>query len=265
MPFAPYKHCQIEYSTTGEGRGLVLVHGTGQSAENTWTEVAKHFSSKRKVVCPNYSGSGKTRDNNDQLTVELLAEQVLAAAEHAGLSQFDIAGHSLGTCVAMCLAARYPDRVGKIVLLAGFTSTEDTRAQLQFRMWKEMAEKAPKLLAATFLFTAFSPAFVAAMSDGAVRETVDTIFRTTDWPGAIRQIDLDLRVNVTSEAMAIKQETLVLGCTHDYIVPLSHSKALMEILPNAKYAEMETGHGGCVENCGQFIKIVEDFFSGNPA
>ena len=263
MPFAPYKHCQIEYSAAGEGRGLALVHGTGQTAENTWTEVARHFAVKRRVICPNYSGSGQTRDNNEPLTVEFLAEQVLAAAEHAGLSRFDIAGHSLGTSVAIHLAAHYPERVGKVALLAGFASLEDARSQLQLRMWKEMAVKAPKLLAQTFLFTAFSPAFVAAMGDRAVRESVETIFTSTNWSGAARQIDLDLVANMTKEARSIQQETLVLGCTHDYIVPLPHSRQLMELIPKAQYAEMDTGHAGCVENCGQFIEIVEEFFNSS--
>lgn len=261
MPFASFKNFQIEYSVQGEGKGLVLVHGTGQSAENTWTEVAKHFSSSRKVVCPNYSGSGNTQDNNEELTVALLAEQVLAAAEHAGLQQFDIAGHSLGTCVAMYLAANNPERIGKVILLAGFTSTEDARSQLQFRMWKKMAETDPKLLAEIFLFTAFSPAFVDGMTDCAVRKSVEAIFTTTDWQGAARQIELDLHINVTKEARSMKQKTLVLGCTHDYIVPISHSKELMKVIPNPQYAEMDTGHGGCVENLGQFITIVEEFLS----
>jgi pimeloyl-ACP methyl ester carboxylesterase len=259
MPFAPYKDCQIEYTVTGEGRGLVLVHGTGQSAENTWMEVVKHFSLKRTVVCPNYSGSGRTIDNNEILTVELLAEQVLAATEHAGLRQFDIAGHSLGTCVAIYLAAHYPDRIGKVILLAGFTSTEDARSQLQFRMWKEMAETTPKLLAEIFLFTAFSPAFMTGMSNCMMCDTVDAIFKTTDWEGAARQIDLDLRINVMEEARTMQQETLVIGCIHDYIIPVSHSRKLIKTIPAARYAEMETGHAGCVENPLQFISLVDAF------
>ncbi len=259
MPFAPHKNCHIEYSVAGAGKGLVLVHGTGQSAENTWTHVAKHFSSRYTVVCPNYSGSGKTRDNNEELTVALLAEQVLAAAEHAGLRQFDIIGHSLGTCVAMHLAATYPERVGRVVLLAGFAAT-DARLKLQLGMWKELAENSPKLLASMFLFSAFSPAFVAEMTDCAVREAVEAIFATTNWQGAVRQIALDLRVDITKEAAAMRQATLVLGCAYDYIVPIAHSRVLLKLIPNARYAEMETGHAGCVENVSQFITIVEDFF-----
>ena len=165
MPFAPYENGRIEYSAVGEGKGLVLVHGTGQSAENTWTEVAEHFAPSRTVVCPNYSGSGRTRDDGGELTVGLLAEQVLAAADHAGLERFAVVGHSLGTCVAMHLAATYPDRVDEVALLAGFASAEDVRLRLMLGMWKEMAGKNPRLLAETFLFTAFSPAFVSGLGD----------------------------------------------------------------------------------------------------
>ncbi len=261
MPFAPHENSQIEYSAVGKGKGLVLVHGTGQSAENTWTEVAEHFAPSRTVVCPNYSGSGRTRDDGGELTVGLLAEQVLAAADHAGLERFAVVGHSLGTCVAMHLAANHPDRVDEVALLAGFASAEDARLRLMLGMWKEMVGKNPRLLAQTFLFTAFSPAFVSGLGDRAVRDTVDAMFSATDWKGAERQIDLDLRVDVTQEAMRMRQKTLVIGCLFDYILPIAHSKKLVELIPNARYAEMTTGHAGCVENCAQFIEILEEFLA----
>lgn len=134
----------------------------------------------------------------------LLAEQVLAAADHAGVEHFDVVGHSLGTCVAMYLAAHHPKRVDKVALLAGFIAADDARSQLQFRMWKEMADTNPRLLAEMFLFTAFSPRFVAQMTDCAVKSVVDEIYRSTDWKGASRQISLDLSVNMAQEVRMIQ-------------------------------------------------------------
>ena len=259
MAFAAYEKCFIEYSVAGRGKGLVLVHGTGQTAENTWPDVVRHFAPARKVVCPNYSGSGNTADNCEELTVAFLAEQVLAVADHAGLDKFDIVGHSLGTCVAMQLAAQHPERVDKVVLLAGFTSAADARMQLQFRMWKEMALANPRLLAEMFMFTAFSPAFVAGMNDSAVKSIVEEIFNSTDWKGAARQIDLDLQVNVEKEAKAMTQRTLVIGCRNDFIVPVAHSRELMNLIRNAQYEELEAGHGGVTENPGQFIQLLDNF------
>lgn len=262
MPFAPYNDYSIEYSVEGNGKGLVLIHGTGQSAENTWPEVVKHFAAcnpGRRVVCPNYSGSGKTTDSGQELTIAFLAEQVLAAADHAEVERFDVVGHSLGTCVAVYLAAHYPNRVGKMALLAGFISTEDARSQLQFRMWKEMADTNPRLLAEMFLFTAFSPRFVAQMNDCTAKSVVEDIYRTTNWQGASRQISLDLSVNMAQEVRMIQQKTLVIGCQHDFIVPLSHSEALRGHLPHAEYRELDAGHGGATENPVEFINLLDAF------
>lgn len=259
MPFAPYNGGSVEYSVEGSGKGLVLIHGTGQSAENTWPETVKHFAPGRRVVCPNYSGSGRTSDNGEELSVAFLAEQVLAAADHAGVKTFAVVGHSLGTCVAMHLAAHHPKRVEKVALLAGFVTTADARSQLQFRMWKELAGTNPKLLAAMFLFTAFSPVFVAQMNDDAARTIVEEIYATTDWKGASRQISLDLNVNMEREVAMIAQPTLIIGCQHDFIVPLSHSETLREHIPHAEYRELDAGHGGATENPVAFIRLLDDF------
>ena len=259
MPFAPYNDCSIEYFVVGSGNGLVLIHGTGQSAGNTWPEVVKHFAPTRRTVCPNYSGSGKTTDSGSALTVSLLAEQVLAAADHAGVERFAVAGHSLGTCVAMHLAAHYPDRVEKVALLAGFISAEDARSQLQFRMWKEMADTNPRMLAEMFLFTAFSPRFVEAMTDRAIKAAVDEIYRSTDWKGASRQISLDLTLNMAQEARMIQQPTLIIGCQQDFIIPPSHTKALFGHMPHAEYREMNAGHGGVMEKPVEFINLLDSF------
>ena len=261
MPFASYEKCEVEYSVAGSGKGLVLIHGTGQSAENTWPDVVKHFSPNRKVVCPNYSGSGKTKDSGEELTVGFLANQVLAAADHARLDTFDVVGHSLGTCVAMYLAAHYPTRVDKVVLLAGFASTEDARFQLQFRMWKTMVETNPKLFAEMCLLTAFSDHFVARLEDNMAQGIVEEILKTTNYHGVIRQIDLDLRVNVAKEAEVMPQETLIIGCANDFIVPIVHSQKLQKVIKNSKYTELDTGHGGVTENPTRFIQILDDFLS----
>lgn len=261
MLFAPLETCKVEYSVAGKGEGLVLIHGTGQSAENTWPDVIKHFSSTRKVVCPNYSGSGKTTDNGEELTIPFLAKQVLATADHAGLDTFSVVGHSLGTCVAMYLAAHYPNRVNKLGLLAGFVSSKDTRSQLQFKMWKAAVETNPRLLAKLFLFTAFSENFLSQLPENAAQGIVEEIYKTTNWKGTLRQIELDLKVNVENEAKSIQQKTLIVGCMHDFIVPISYSQKLRAVIKNNEYVELNTGHAGVVENPVKFIQLLDDFLA----
>ena len=63
----------MEYLVDGTGPGLVLVHGTGGSAEANWGHLVGRFSKHWTVIRPNYSGSGNTTDAGGSLSVEQLA------------------------------------------------------------------------------------------------------------------------------------------------------------------------------------------------
>ncbi|MFX6819264.1 alpha/beta fold hydrolase, partial [Acinetobacter baumannii] len=89
-----------------------------------------------RVIRPNYAGSGATRDDGGPLSVAGLAGQVLAAADAAGADRFDLLGFSLGAAVAAYLAGEQPGRVRKLILLAGFVSSADTRLTTQFELWR---------------------------------------------------------------------------------------------------------------------------------
>lgn len=118
----------------GTGAGLVLVHGTGGSAEANWGHLVDRFAGRWTVIRPNYSGSGNTTDAGTSLSVEQLAGQLLAAAKAAGKVPFDLVGFSLGAAVAVVAAARAPDLVRSLVLIAGFADSTDSYLKLEFSL-----------------------------------------------------------------------------------------------------------------------------------
>lgn len=261
MPFFTYKGCEIEYEKSGQGKGLVLIHGTAQSIAGTWPSVFDYFKNCRTVVAPNLSGSGQTKDQGQELTISFLAEQVLATADEAGLEKFEVIGHSLGACVALELAATQPERVEKVVTLAGFASTGDVRMQLQFRLWLELAQSDPLRLAELFLFTAYSPRYVTRFTSEEIEGFIKDIHEGTDWTGALRQINLGLKVDVTERLAQIAQPTLVVGCRHDYISPLVYSKELVRDLPKAYFEELDCGHAALDEMPEDFNMRLDRFLS----
>ena len=107
-----FNHCNaaIGYRDKGEGPALVLIHGTGGDGEANWSGVAESLSGRR-ILRPDYAGSGLTKDPASHLTLDHIADQVLAAVNHAGVATFDLAGFSLGAAVAIRIAARHPERV----------------------------------------------------------------------------------------------------------------------------------------------------------
>src|SRR5690606_16809576 len=115
-------------------------------------------------------------DGGNPLSVEVLAQQVVAASEAAGMARFDLVGYSLGACVAIGLAAQYPERVRSLVLLAGFTGgSPDSRLSLQFELWLNLIRTEPRLFAKLVLLTGFSPAFLSQLTDNDLAMWQDAI------------------------------------------------------------------------------------------
>ncbi|OCW59064.1 alpha/beta fold hydrolase [Hoeflea olei] len=235
---------RIGYRDDGEGRPLVLVHGTGGDGEANFAGLMPHLPGRR-LLRPDYAGSGLTDDPTEVLTLDRLVGQVLAAADHAGLDRFDLAGFSLGSAVAARLAARHPDRVGKLVLIGGFAHSADPRSQLQFRLWADLARRDPAALARLMLLTGFSHAFLAGIGDG--EAVAEDMVRGSDWQGIARQAELDLTLDITRDLAAIRAPTLVLGNRYDQMVDPAASTALAKGIAGSTLAWIEGPHLAIME------------------
>jgi len=259
MSVAEIDGAKVAYRVEGKGPGLVLVHGTGGNGETNWAQVVDRLAECWTVVRPDYAGSGETIDDGGPLTVDALSAQVVAAVEAAGVVPFDLVGFSLGAAVAIKIAADHPDKVRSVVLLAGFASGDDPRLQFQFRLWRDLIDRDREALARIVLLTGFSPAFLSGLSDDAIETAVQDIEAGNNWPGMARQIDLDLVADVRVEAERIRRPTLVIGCTHDHMVPSAHAKALAQIIPGATYAEIDSGHLAPLEKPDDLLDLIEPF------
>jgi hypothetical protein len=67
----------------------------------------------------------------------------------------------------------------------------------------------------------------------------------------LRQLDLNLRVDIRPLLPAIQAETPVIGCAMDHTVPVGNSRDI--------YAEVDTGHVGLFEKPAEFVKLIRDF------
>ena len=232
----------VAYEVDGDGPGLVLVHGTGGDGRTHWDLVASALRTGRTVVRPTLSGSPGTTDGGGPLTLDALAAQVVAAADDAGLAAFDLVGYSLGAAVAARLAASVPERVRRLVLVAGFASADDARARLEFGLWRSLIRTDHDAAARLFMLTGFSPAFLVAMGEEQVEAAVRVGVEGDDWDGMLRQVDLDAVVDVRADLARITAPTLSIGCTHDAMVGASHARAVAALVPGASYAEVDAGH-----------------------
>ncbi|QDJ11587.1 2-hydroxymuconic semialdehyde hydrolase (plasmid) [Roseomonas mucosa] len=259
MPHVDCQGAQVAYTVDGSGRPLVLVHGTGGDAESNWGSFVERFGREWTVIRPDYSGSGATKDDGRPLTADYLTTQIIAAADAAGAKTFHLLGFSLGAALAAKIAGDHPDRVRSLILLAGFSSSADARAKLQFELWRDLIKTDRQAMARLILLTGFSPdALVALGADGLSQAVNDTV-AGTDWEGMARQVELDLSIDVTESVARITAPSLIIGCTHDHMVPPSHARALAAAIPTARYTELETGHLAPMEQPETFAELVTTF------
>ncbi len=263
MPYVDIAGASVSYCVDGHGPGLVLVAGTGGNLHSNWDHLVEHFSAHRTVVRVDYAGAGDTRDDEAVLSVERLAEQVLAAAKAAGLASFDLLGYSLGACIATQLAAENPHCVRSLCLLAGL-ATADIRISLQAKLWLQLIEWNPQAFARLVLLSGLSAEFLSTFTEELLDEWVDMICTQNRWEGITRQIHLHSGLDVAQQARAIAAPTLVIGCAHDQIVPLAHAHALRALIPGAQYAQLDCGHLAPFERPADLVSLVLEFITSQP-
>ncbi|GJF33258.1 alpha/beta hydrolase [Kitasatospora sp. NE20-6] len=256
MPVATTATARIPYRSTGTGPGLMLVHGTGPGAEINWGHLVDGFADRRTVLLPNYSGSDSAQDDGGELSVELLAGQIAAVVEHAGGGPVDLVGFSLGSVVAAAVAATRPELVRSLVLVAPWLHRDEYMRNL-LTVWRRLGDLGDAEAFGRFgALTGFGRPFLAGLGAEGVDRLATNMSPTE---GLLRQLDLDLRVDIRALAPRIRTRTLVVGATRDATVPVEHARAVHAAVPGSSYAEVDAGHVLVFERPEEFVELVRDF------
>ena len=107
----------------GAGRPLILLHG-GLGSGEMFGPVIPTLSEHHQVFAVDLQGHGRTADIDRPLDVRLMADDIAALIDHLGLDEPDLVGYSLGGGVALHTAARYPTKVGRLVVVSAHIRTD---------------------------------------------------------------------------------------------------------------------------------------------
>ncbi|MEK9496483.1 alpha/beta hydrolase [Photorhabdus sp. P32] len=231
---------------------IVLVHGTGGSTEIHFGYLFQLLASENRIISLDFSQPVKA---NETLTLEHLEKQVEAVIEAAALGEtVTLIGYSLGAVVTASIAAKRPDLVRNLVLIAGWVET-DLQLERFLSVWRQLYEIQSPAIADFVMFCAFS-------SPNHVNMLPDQFFDNV-MPGEFEALQMDLngRVNITQIVPTIKATTLIIGCTHDHITPIRHSKALFGAIQDARFIEIECGHAVVYERPSQLMQVIDQFCS----
>ena len=227
---------RCRWREAGSGPPLVLVHGLAGSWR-WWRTVLPTLAAERSVQLvdlPGFGGLPGVRPFDSDAAVDWLARW----SEAAELGPADVVGHSLGGLLCARLAARHPETVRKLVLVApsglpGRTAVGSTVPLLR-------------------VLLASRPRFLALLARDAARSGPVTIATA-----ARALLTADVRVDLA----AVRAPTLVLLGRNDHLVPVAHGERLAQALPNGRVRVLEAGHVPMVEQPAEFSQELLGFLA----
>ena len=166
MPKVKANNITMNYDQQGTGEPLILIpYLAADHACYAFqvAEYAKHFT----CISLDLRGTGETDKPEGAYSTELLADDVAAFMQAAGIRKAHISGLSLGAAIGMWLAAKYPDKVQSLSLHGGWPRT-DPFIKTVVEGWQVFAkalESVPEMVILAIFPWCFTPELYAAKPD----------------------------------------------------------------------------------------------------
>src|SRR5688572_22053180 len=117
--YADVNGLKMYYEVYGEGKPIVLLHGSYMNIPLNWSHIIPLFAKDRKVIVTELQGHGRTKDIPRELSYEGMADDASGLLKHLKIDSADILGYSMGGGVAFQVAVRHPEQVRRLVVLSG--------------------------------------------------------------------------------------------------------------------------------------------------
>jgi len=106
----------IHVRSGGTGPAVVLLHGYGETGD-MWVPLAAELARDHTVVVPDLRGMGLSAKPAGGFDKKTQALDVSGVMDALGVQQADVVAHDIGNMVAFQVAAQFPNRVRRLVLI----------------------------------------------------------------------------------------------------------------------------------------------------
>jgi pimeloyl-ACP methyl ester carboxylesterase len=264
MPFFERDGLHFHYRDTGAGLPFVFQHGLGGDLTQPFGVYAP--ADGVRLIGFDFRAHGVTRPLGDvaKLTIDSLADDLVALLDYLGLERAVVGGISLGSAVAVSTALRYPGRVSALVLSR--PAWIDRPVPENVRLYSMIAELLESLGARDGLERFRRTAEFQAMerqSPDCAKSLVGQFEQARAEECAARLAKLIVDTPCADRAMyrAISVPTLVLGNRQDPIHPWEIARTVAGLIPGAELREI-TPKSVNQEGHAEDVKKEVDLFLG---
>lgn len=226
---------KMYYETYGTGAPLLIIHGNGGSIKD-FTNQIPFFEKNYKVILADSRAQGKSIDNGDSLSYEMMTDDLNALLDHLHVDSCYVIGWSDGGINGLLLAILHPYKVKKLAVTGANLVPDSSAVEPEIFTWaKSLSDSINKLPLTPEVKT--------------YRKLFNLLAREPHIS--------------TTQLQTIKCPVLVIGGDHDVIRP-RHTMLIAESIPKSYlWILPNSGHSTPVVYKDLFNEVVNDFFK-NP-
>lgn len=240
-----------------QGEPLLLLHGYTDSSRS-WSLTAPYLDDYRLLI-PDQRGHGGSDAPLCCYGSSQFADDARLFLDALGVRRAAVAGHSLGSMVAIALAADHPERVSSLILIGSTAMIPVRRGDWLYS--GAMSLTAPLDKSSPFLrewHPSNQPTSVDPLFANAVEQEYLTIPLHV-WRGVMREL---AHVPVGRHAADVRVPVLLISGGKDPLFPREHHLSLKKAFPHAEeHIFEELGHNPNWERPEEIGPLMERFLS----
>ena len=256
---------ETNYHDQGDGPAALFIHGSGPgvSAWANWRLAIPALSGSYRVIAPDMVGFGfSDRPKDIRYAKDTWVGQAIGLLDALGIEKAHVVGNSFGGAIALAMAIRHPERVGRLVMMGAvgvpFPITPGLDAVWGYEPSFEAMRKLLDIFAydRSLVNDELANCATAPASAQASRKSFSAMFPAPRqrWVDALASLEADIR--------AVPHETLIIHGRDDKVIPLSNSLTLLEWIERSQlHVFGRCGHWVQIEHAARFAKLLDGFFA----
>jgi pimeloyl-ACP methyl ester carboxylesterase len=234
---------------------LILLHGYGDS----WYSFSRLLSllapAEYHVFAFDQRGHGSSERPPDGYGMDDFSADVAAFMDAIGIARATVVGHSMGSLIARRVAAFYPERVSRLVLIGSALRTTNAVTRELRDVVQGLEDPVPADFVREFQASTIHAPLPDAFFEGVVAESLKVPARV--WRAALAGI---LALDDAEAVATISAPTLILGGALDGVFSAEEQQELATAMPGSQLILYpETGHDPQWERPEQVARDLEVF------
>src|SRR5690554_1384954 len=256
-----YKNAKINYTKSGTGPIIVLLHGFLESS-SMWKFLIQAFENTHTLIAIDLPGHGKSDCLGYIHTMETFAQVVENILHHEKIAEATFIGHSMGGYVCLSLIEKNPAICSRLLLLNS-TTIKDSEERVENR---NRAIRLLKTHREAYIKMAITNLFAEASRDKFEVEIDALKENALSFPvqGIIAALEgMKIRKDRTQVLKNLTSPKFIIAGKEDTIMPWEEVKIIADGT-NTFFYGLDGGHMSTIENRGALTEIIIKIISTKP-